>query len=695
MTDAGVIQALKDELEELTESKLRLDDKATQLEKRAQYLEASARLSASKQATEIMDLKEKARKLEIDLSTVLDERDSLMQEKEAQASDAEVLDEAIQLSTQLKDAWLRISNMKVSQEKYVQKLYRTEEANTKLRADLAKAVEASSTAKNTHNDERNHWDVERQEYHAEVSSLKAKLSLSLTDGGKQILDWEQDKARLLNSLKHDRAAWVSEKKGFLDQIASLKVKATALGVQKVAPPEWIVEKHHLVEQCATLQSRVSTLESDRTNRGSVNGSNVKKLEIEKQKLEKKVDALKAKLVEVMQHAITIQDKVDEDSKPGSSQRRRTATRRRKRPLAKEPESDEDDGMVVVEIEEEPQETAPAEAAPPLRVTRAKRSAAVKKVNYQVSSNSSTESEDSEDDHEQGDGDSDGDNDDAGYEKANNENNDMDVDKDTPEVHKEITPDNLRDGQDEEDTNEKDNEENDDDDEDEDEDEDDVRQSSLARSRRATAGKARRAAEDSSDSEFEPPKKTVVVVKGRGKEAVKKTVSPSTEPAPKKPKMAPQIKKRSIVVNVAETKAAPDTASRNTSNEAMPAPVEPSPSTMSTTTSVPTTTMSMNVSTSDAAAPKAVDKVKKKRKLLTGKGLANLGDILSGPGSSLSSTPSTNLDFGKGKARQKSNSSTLLNETGPNPAKMEALNAIKMAFVLPKPRNVSPNRDREA
>ena len=67
MTDAGVIQALKDELEELTESKLRLDDKVTQLEERAQYLEASARLSASKQATEIMDLKEKARKLEIDL----------------------------------------------------------------------------------------------------------------------------------------------------------------------------------------------------------------------------------------------------------------------------------------------------------------------------------------------------------------------------------------------------------------------------------------------------------------------------------------------------------------------------------------------------------------------------------------------------------------------------------------------------
>lgn len=65
--DSRAIQKLRDELEELTEAKERADHRVTQLEERAQYLEANARLSASMASKENMDLKEKARKLEIEL----------------------------------------------------------------------------------------------------------------------------------------------------------------------------------------------------------------------------------------------------------------------------------------------------------------------------------------------------------------------------------------------------------------------------------------------------------------------------------------------------------------------------------------------------------------------------------------------------------------------------------------------------
>ena len=141
--------------------------------------------------------------------------------------------------------------------------------------------------------------------------IKTKLVDSSKDGGKQVLDWEQDRARLRDSLKNERASWDKEKRGFMDQIASLKVKTTSLTLQKTAPPEWTLEKHQLVDQCAALQSKVAAMESDRSSASGPSSPAVKKLELEKIKLEKKVDALKAKLVEVMDHFRTTQSQADE------------------------------------------------------------------------------------------------------------------------------------------------------------------------------------------------------------------------------------------------------------------------------------------------------------------------------------------------------------------------------------------------
>lgn len=92
----------------------------------------------------------------------------------------------------------------------------------------------------------------------------------------------------------------------MDQIASFKVKVTALSVQKTAPPEWILEKHQLTEKCTNLQIRVATLEEERGS--GLEKSNLKKLEAEKQKLEKKVETLKTKLVEVLHSAASLQAK---------------------------------------------------------------------------------------------------------------------------------------------------------------------------------------------------------------------------------------------------------------------------------------------------------------------------------------------------------------------------------------------------
>ncbi|KAF9172092.1 hypothetical protein BGX20_006366 [Mortierella sp. AD010] len=725
------IQLQKDEIEELTDAKARLEDKVIQLEERAQYLEATARLNASKVATEIVDLKEKARKLEIDLSAVVDERDALEQDIEqlkTQRQDAEVKDEARHLSIQLKDAWLKLSTMKKSQEELVKKLFNSESTSAQLQADLTKFQDLSAATKREHADDINRWEAERQEYIAEINSFKEKLSESAKDGGEKLLDWEKDKSRLKNSFNHERVTWDKEKKGFLDQIASLKVKTTALSIQKTAPPEWILEKHQLVEQCATLQSRVTTLESERANGGGLGDSGSKKLEADKLKLEKKVETLKAKLVEVMGHAMSIQAEAQEKiakqdlsgKKSSNSQRRRPNARRRKRSPAMELESDDDVVVVLAEDENDIAQGAKSiNVAPTIRETRAKRNAAVKNVNYQIlssSSDQSDESEEDDEDNEDQEDDEDGDEDieddaevgmdveeqdgvrDTEMLEVDNETASIDVNKTGSSIeHTESkgspsspqldisSRDNIDDMNEETEPVQDDN----------------TLSKSISRSRKASVGKSKKATEGSSDSEFEPPKKTVII-KSRSRRNVKKSVSPSAEPAPKKTKITPVNKKRpnegetpesTNNQSVSATKEKSTTALRDTEHTTVdPTPdVQPSTSIASASASSPAIAPNTPV---DGEKPVSTEKVKKKRKLLTGKGLEELGDILNGPGSSFSSTPSTGLVFSKGKARLKSSSSTQSAGTTSNPANLEALNAIKMAFTLPKPRADLSAQDKE-
>ncbi|KAF9291120.1 hypothetical protein BGZ68_005011 [Mortierella alpina] len=664
--DSRTIQKLRDELEELTEAKERADHRVTQLEERAQYLEANARLSASMASKENMDLKEKARKLEIELSTVADERDTLAQEI---LGDSAVLDEARLLSSQLKEAWLRISTMRQSQDENVQKLYKAQESNAKLVEDLAKAIDAASATKTIFNDERTRWGTERAEFLAEIDSLKAKLVNSSKDGGKQVLDWEQDRARLRDSLKNERATWDKEKRGFLDQIASLKVKTTSLSFQKTAPPEWTLEKHRLVDQCTALQSRVTALESDRSSTSGPSSPAVKKLELEKIKLEKKVDALKAKLVE----------------KPV----RRPAAPRK---AATRPNADD----VAMDLDTEEKTDAPS--APPPRSQRAKRATTTKPISYHLDSTSDEDSdEDSEGDEDDDDNDEDNDESEAGEDEemqdaARNTKEESGTELVTGSPSKppstSVSDITSPGSHGKEPVREK-----------------DASSISPARPTAKKPSATKTQMSEDSDSDFEPE-----LIKNRGRGAVKRAASPATtEPSAKKISASASNKKQpsqneqaaaNVISPIISSAPKDSLASSNT-------PTEATAGTRSETTTAsstlpeknilpPTTITTATATTSTTAATAAAattDKVKKKRKLLTGKGLQDLGDILNGPGSELSSAPGTGLHFGTSKARAQA-SGSLLNGTKPSQPKLQALNAIKMAFALPKARNSSPSGDME-
>ncbi|KAG9320983.1 hypothetical protein KVV02_007711 [Mortierella alpina] len=697
--DTRTIQQLRDELEELTEAKERADHRVTQLEERAQYLEANARLSASMASKENMDLKEKARKLEIELSTVVDERDTLALEI---VGDSAVLDEARLLSSQLKEAWLRISTMRQSQEEHVQKLYKAQESNAKLVDDLAKATDASTAAKTALHDQKTRWETEKAEFLAEIESLKTKLASSSKDGGKQVLDWEQDRTRLRDSLKNERAAWDKEKRGFMDQIASLKVKATSLSLQKTAPPEWTLEKHQLVDQCTTLQSRVAALESDRSSTGGPSSPAVKKLELEKLKLEKKVDALKAKLVEVMDHFRTTQAQADEKkASPSFKPGRRPAAPRKP---ASKPNADD----AAMDTDTDTEEKTDAPLAPPPRSQRVKRATTTKPISYHVSSTSDDDGDDgSEDDKDDDDDDDDDDEDNNDNESAEDEEM-QDAAHNTTEVSgtesvagRPSKPPSASASASEMTSPGSHSQEP-------------VREKGAPAgspvrpsAKKSSAAKIQMNEEDS-DSDFEPEPE---LIKNRGRGAVKRAASPAaTEPSAKKASASTSNKKRStpteqttVSVTSSATSSAPmdSLASSNTPTEATPG----TPSEAMTAASAvaakdmppaTTTTATTSTTASTTAVTVTADKVKKKRKLLTGKGLQELGDILNGPGSELSSAPGTGLHFGANKARaQASSSGSLLNGTKPSQPKLQALNAIKMAFALPKARNSSPSGDMES
>ncbi|KAF9130777.1 hypothetical protein BGW39_002687 [Mortierella sp. 14UC] len=665
------IQKLQDELEELQYAKERVDGKVTQLEERAQFLEADARLSASIAAKELMDFKEKNRQLEIDLSLAVDGRDMLEQEKSdrrSHVSDREVLDEAKQLSVQLKEAWLRISTMKAAQDETVKKLYKAEENNVKLTADVSKAESLYNTTKLTLADEQKRWTLQKEEYLGEIESLKAKLMASSPGSEAHFMDWEQDKKRMRDNIKHERAVWDKEKKGLMDQIVSLKIKATALHMQKAPPPEWVLEKHQLTDQCSTLQSRVAILESDR----SVSGNQYK---TQVAKLEKKVALLRGKLMEVMEHAQEIEAKAKEDAKQAASGTKKAAAPRARRAKrvrnVKETDSEMESEAEAPELEKP--STAPSR---PVRSARTKGSGS-KEVNYNFDSSTSSDDSSEEDDEEDGDEEEEDLDEEAGAQEVKEKDDQSNAAGSDPSAEAGVVAGSNQDH---------------------DMDLDDRAPSpSRAGTRRSISGRGRKAADSdepkSSDSEFEPPKK--ITSKGRGRAAGKKETSPAPETATKKPQRTTKSKPKENAGESSGVKADP----KRKAAAAETTPI--SPKSMADT---PTSTTSSNLagqtpaslkpgSTSAAAdvgqAPSP--KIKKKRRLLTGRGLDDLGDILNGPGMTATASPSKGLQFLPNKSKLPTGRTTLLGGDKP-PASKEALNAIKMAFTLPKARNISPTRD---
>ncbi|OAQ24131.1 hypothetical protein K457DRAFT_129992 [Linnemannia elongata AG-77] len=671
------VQRLEDELEELNSVKDRLDSKVTQLEERAQFLEADARLSASIAAKEMMDLKERTRELEIDLSLAVDGRDSLEQEKSDHMQISEREDEAKQLSIQLKEAWLRISTMKAAQEETVKKLFKAEETNAKLTKEVSTAESLYNITKSTLSDEEKRWNLEKEEFTGEIESLKAKLIESSSSSGVQVMDWEQDKKRMRDSIKHERATWDKEKKGLMDQIASLKIKATALHMQKAPPPEWVLEKHQLNVQCTSLQSRVAIMESERTV-----SSNQHKAQVAK--LEKKVELLRKKLLEVMEHAQTLEAKAQEDAKQAASGKKGAGSRARKPKRVRSVKETDS------EMESEPEAAEPVIAPPaparPVRSSRARGAGAgFKSVHYAFditsSSDDSSEEEDEEEDEDEDDA-----NDEAGDPEAD-EGDKGDTNQAVPSAEADTAAGSNQD----QDMQEAD------------------RAASPSRigSRRSISGRGRKGADSedskSSDSEFEPPKK--VAPKGRGKQAPKKQTSPAPETAAKTSSRSSKSKQKDNSGQSSNVKVDPKrkAAAAAESTPLSPESMADTPTSVSSTTNSKTVNMPGQTSTStESQAPGSssatvtgssevpVQKIKKKRRLLTGKGLDDLGDILNGPGMTAMASPSKGLQF-LPKAKINVGRTTLLGGDKP-PAPKEALNAIKMAFTLPKARNLSPPLD---
>ncbi|KAF9276556.1 hypothetical protein BGZ88_001645 [Linnemannia elongata] len=671
------VQRLEDELEELNSVKDRLDSKVTQLEERAQFLEADARLSASIAAKEMMDLKERTRELEIDLSLAVDGRDSLEQEKSDHMQISEREDEAKQLSIQLKEAWLRISTMKAAQEETVKKLFKAEETNAKLTKEVSTAESLYNITKSTLSDEEKRWNLEKAEFTGEIESLKAKLIESSSSSGVQVMDWEQDKKRMRDSIKHERATWDKEKKGLMDQIASLKIKATALHMQKAPPPEWVLEKHQLNVQCTSLQSRVAIMESERTV-----SSNQHKAQVAK--LEKKVELLRKKLLEVMEHAQTLEAKAQEDAKQAASGKKGAGSRARKPKRVRSVKETDS------EMESEPEAAEPVIAPPaparPVRSSRARGAGAgFKSVHYAFDITSSSDDSSDEEDEEE-DEDEDDANDEAGDPEAD-EGDKGDTNQAVPSAEADTAAGSNQD----QDMQEAD------------------RAASPSRigSRRSISGRGRKGADSedskSSDSEFEPPKK--VAPKGRGKQAPKKQTSPAPETAAKTSSRTSKSKQKDNSGQSSNVKVDPKrkAAAAAESTPLSPESMADTPTSVSSTTNSKTVNMPGQTSTStESQAPGSssasvtgssevpVQKIKKKRRLLTGKGLDDLGDILNGPGMTAMASPSKGLQF-LPKAKINVGRTTLLGGDKP-PAPKEALNAIKMAFTLPKARNLSPPLD---
>jgi hypothetical protein len=219
----------------------------------------------------------------------------------------------------------------------------------------------------------------------------------------------------------------------------------------------------------------------------------------------------------------------------------------------------------------------------------------------------------------------------------------------------------------------------------------------AGTRRPISGRGRKAADsddpESSDSEFEPPKK--VAGKGRSRPAGKKESSPAPETTTRKPQRSTKSKTKENAGEYSGVKVDPKRKAAATETTPL-SPESLADTPTSTTLSVPAgqtqTPFKPGSTSASADASQAPSlKIKKKRRLLTGKGLDDLGDILNGPGMTATASPSKSLQFLPNRSKLPTGRTTILG-SDKQPASKEALNAIKMAFTLPKARNLSPTRD---
>ncbi|KAG0234167.1 hypothetical protein BGW41_001219 [Actinomortierella wolfii] len=755
----ATIQQLSDDLEEAVHDKEQLQARLAQLEERVDYKETSARIAAAMLDNEKMELRENTRKLGIQLSAATHERDTLKHEKEAISSQlANCEDERKMLSTQLTEAWRRIPRLKSDYTDALNRLSATEKEAERLKKELEKAIEQANAAKAGFEDEKTKWERERRDLTEEVASLKDKLVSASTDGGKQMMDFDKDLARVRAHHKADREKWDAEKKRFMDQIASFRVKLTTLSVQQpktAPPPEWLLEKQSLEDKCADLTSKLAEAEQATTPYTKADADRLAKLEA-------KNAALKAKLKEVLEHATTVQAEADQfrnklGKKAGSAQggagRSGTTGRRggaaasgghggrgRGRRATTAARSDSESAS---ESEAADEEGTGSPALPPPRAPRpirAKRQAAEKKIISALESSSSSESESSDLDDLESESDSDEDGEESV--NANEESQDkeqevadasMDVDEPGASVadvaRSSTVATTISDKSDEKHM-------------------EDVQETlstnsvrsaspsppptttnrSTRSSGRTSSGRAARKAADDSDSEFEPP---VKVPKPRGKGRTKTVAKQGGETEPK-PAITAGSKRPNDGDNTTVTDA--PLSSPSTPLSATPANSATSISTNGVGNGTPVNDAGSSSSkptppagndTQESGALNSSIKVKKKRRLL-GKGLEDYNSIIQGPKipgspsanhivgllpSISASLAAKNVGSGSGPSPSASSSagSTPLSmsttsslggigatmgekassSTGRrNQANKEALNAIKLAFSVPKARRPS-------
>ncbi|KAG0255833.1 hypothetical protein DFQ27_006033 [Actinomortierella ambigua] len=782
------IQQLRDDYEDAVHDKEQLQARLKQLEERVDYKETSARIAAAMLDSEKMELRENTRKLGIQLSTATHERDTLRHEKEALSAQlANSEDERKVLSTQLTDAWRRIPRLKKDYADVLNRLSTTEKEAERLKKDLEKAVAQANTTKAAFDDDKAKWERDRRDLTGEVASLKEKVVSSSSDGGKQMMDFEKDVARIRGHHKMDRDKWETEKQRFLDQIASFRVKLTTLSVQQprtaaLPPPEWLLEKQGLEDKCAELSSRLAAAEQTTTPHTKTDAERLAKLEA-------KNAALKAKLKEVLEHATTVQAEADQfrtklgkkpaasaqaaGGRPGGAGRRGGAAtavatansvvggggggvggaggggRGRSRKAAAPAKSDSESVSESDTIDDEGTASpAPAPRAP--RPVRAKRQAAEKKISRALESSSSSSSDSSGNDSDSSDLssndlddlDDDSESNEDGEESVHaNEEADTSMDMDEPRlsviIGKSVAVSVDSAGADKTDEGEDTHMDIVQDGPQEDSSRsaaspppDATTTKSTRSSGRRSSGRTSRKAADDSDSEFEPPVK-VPKPRGKGRAKLATAAKQRGDEDAKQPPAAAGSKRPNESDNIATasptTPISPPVVDANGSLSSAGLGINLVASESEASSSRQGTPGGSDVQETGSASGTGILKVKKKRRLL-GKGLEDYSSIIQGPkipgspstnhiagllpsiAASLAAKSSTSGDGSSSSAPSSARSTPLSASTlsplsasvggsagdksllsgggRKNQANKEALNAIKLAFSVPKARKPS-------